>query len=185
MQIEKVNKQEAYIVKKGQRVFFDVKDIPIVRKYSWYVSSNGYARSWCNGVHCSMPELLFDRKTSYIWNFDHLNQDKLDNRRCNLKFCHAIENNARRSIANNTGMPGLHWNGSAYRVRDRVTGKHRSIRDYYDAVMFNMLSYLQVTGDFEGAIEYIGFECDKEQRELLRHTLLLYHMKQAQELEEA
>ena len=132
-----------------------------------------------------MPEILFGRKTSYTWQFDHLQQDKIDNRRCNLKYCHSIENQARRSLTNNSGAPGLHWNGSAYRVRDRITKKHRSIRDFDVALLYQMINYLKLAGDFEEALYFFDIDCSEEEKELLRHTLLLTHMKQSQELKEA
>ena len=183
MQINKVNANEAYIVIKGHRVFFSVEDIPTVQKYTWHVTTNGYCKTCVNKVHLSMQEILFGRKTNYQWAFHHKSTEKLDNRRCNLKFCHCIRNLAERNLSSNTGTSGIYWNGYSYRVRDHYTGKHRSFREYETALLYNILNYVIKTGDFEDSIDFFGLDCSEEEKELLRHTLLLTHIQQAQELE--
>jgi hypothetical protein len=133
-----------------------------------------------------MPEIIFGQKSSYTWNFDHLDQDRLNNLRNNLEFCHMLKNIAnRRRVTSNTGVPGIYWSGDSYRVRDRITKKHRGFANFEDAMLFNILNYVEATGDFEGALDFYGMNCTEEQKELLRHTLFLIHLQQTQELSEA
>ena len=185
----KLNQNTAYIKirkRNGEvyRAFFDLKDAKKVCKYSWYLSSQGYARTCINRKHISMPEVIFNQKSSYLWHFDHLDQDKLNNKRENLKYCHVSENIANRKEIENksTGFYGVTADKTCYRVRDRITGKHKGFKDLTEAMLCSFVNYLEMTGDFERALQVFSLDADEEQRELLRCTAFLYTLQQDQRL---
>ena len=74
----------------------DKEDLETVNKYRWYCNG-GYARGWVNGKKIYMHQLLMN---SFGKEVDHINRDKLDNRRCNLRLCLHCEN-TRNSIPKN------------------------------------------------------------------------------------
>jgi hypothetical protein len=98
----------------GDRTIVDESDWPLVHDLTLYRGTNGYVyfSAWSNGR--SQPQTLHSFLMGGArpgWHIDHLNGDKLDNRRCNLRFVSPSTNQAnRRSLnRNNTsGYRGVH-----------------------------------------------------------------------------
>ena len=90
------------------RTLIDLDDIDNIIPYRWHLDdSNGYiANNTIGYLH------------RYIMNFpkgmivDHINRNKLDNRKCNLRVCSKQQNNINKSKqSNNTsGYTGVYWN---------------------------------------------------------------------------
>jgi hypothetical protein len=79
-----------------------------LNKYRWYIGNNGYAQN------DSKPRKLMHR---FIMgnpkeNIDHINGNKLDNRKCNLRVCNQSGNtaNGKIRINNKSGYRGVSWN---------------------------------------------------------------------------
>ena len=76
----------------------DNEDVEKVRKYKWYIDKNGYIKTGVNN------KIFLHR---YIMNcpdelvVDHINHDKTDNRKCNLRICSVSENNMNSKMKNN------------------------------------------------------------------------------------
>lgn len=93
-------------------VLIDLKDIDIVSKYKWrYDRLHGYAIAKDeNGSHLSMHVLIAnrDREDCIV---DHIDRDKLNNRRHNLrktnKSVNGINSNLRKK--NTSGVTGVSW----------------------------------------------------------------------------
>ena len=89
---------------------FDEIDLYLVAKHKWHYA-NGYARRHNGyGKTCVLMhrEILKARKGQVV---DHINGDKLDNRRCNLRICTISENgqNSTLPINNISGYKGVSW----------------------------------------------------------------------------
>lgn len=80
---------------KGHIVLIDEEDFDLVNKYKWYVCKNGYAAGTAEFNGIKIPTLMH-RLILGLTNFknqvDHINHNKLDNRRCNLRICNNAEN---------------------------------------------------------------------------------------------
>ena len=100
---------------KGKYAKIDSQDFELVGKYKWYCS-NGYAAT----------KRGEDGKTKYIlmhrlimgepvkMQIDHINADRSDNRRCNLRIVTSSENSRRQLPQSNTASSykGISWYGS-------------------------------------------------------------------------
>jgi len=74
----------------------DVKDLG-VEKHNWYLGSNGYAMSRIDGKAILLHRLIMgDSKLIY----DHINRNRLDNRRSNLRETTYSENNINKTMSN-------------------------------------------------------------------------------------
>lgn len=85
---------------KNKEILIDKKDISIFNKYNWHISDTGYVvwRGNKNGKKQTirLHRLLLNITDSKI-KIDHINRNKLDNRRKNLRVCNNMENSYNRS----------------------------------------------------------------------------------------
>jgi hypothetical protein len=90
------------------RALIDLDDIERVSKHKWYlISSTGY-------IHCKSANILLHR---FIMNpqddmvVDHINHNKFDNRKSNLRACTQQQNSMNKNMrSNNTsGTVGVSW----------------------------------------------------------------------------
>jgi hypothetical protein len=99
------------ILIKGQRAFVDEQDFQLVSKYRWHLSSTGYVRSgiYPNDSPTSLHHLIVGNPMPGFV-VDHINGNRLDNRRNNLRVV-SIANNSRnrnRSKRNKSGVTGVY-----------------------------------------------------------------------------
>lgn len=93
---------------KGKFTMVDDADFLWLRRFRWhYSATTGYARTHLgHGVFRNLHQLLLPRITDKV--ADHINRDKLDNRRCNLRLVTKAENNRNKLQHNNTsGFSGV------------------------------------------------------------------------------
>ncbi len=114
-------------------MLIDEPDAHLVLDYMLYLNNRGYAMlgSPLRLVH----RLIMGSPPGA--DVDHINGDKLDNRRCNLRVVSHAKNcqNRRRLNANNTsGATGVYWRQRVHcwQARISVDGKHRSLGYFKD-----------------------------------------------------
>lgn len=81
--------------KRNGSVLFDKEDLPIVKQYEWHINSNGYAvnrNTWRKNNHNTirLHRLIMNYDGEH--DIDHINGNKLDNRKANLRICTRAEN---------------------------------------------------------------------------------------------
>ena len=74
----------------GEVVLIDDEDYPLVSTYSWYMINNGYAITIINKKTVLMHRMIMDVKKGQ--EIDHINHNKLDNRRSNLRIASRSQN---------------------------------------------------------------------------------------------
>lgn len=91
------------------RTIIDIDDIDNVIQYKWHHRSNGY----CGANH----NILLHRIIMNVKNgeyVDHINGNRLDNRKQNLRICTNQENNFNKGLYshNTSGVTGVSWDKS-------------------------------------------------------------------------
>ena len=120
MQFVKVGKAFAVV---------DDEDWDQVRHKNWHLLKTGYAgcNNWIDGRNYgqTMHRMIMKPRNGFV--VDHIDGDKLNNRRANLRVCRHANNckNAKLSKANKTGFKGvdLHSQNKNFRAQIMVNGK--------------------------------------------------------------
>jgi hypothetical protein len=118
-----------------------MREIPLTRGYVAIVDDEDYEWlmaegpwCYCNGYavrgrgNIKMHRLILGLTAGDGKQADHINRNKLDNRRCNLRLCTASQNHANMSIFRNntTGYKGVTFLRShgKYRAKIKVRGRY-------------------------------------------------------------
>jgi hypothetical protein len=67
----------------GDQVLIDTADFPKISKYQFFLNSTGYPVTVINNTRVNLHNLLIPSVQGY--QIDHINRNKLDNRRSNLR----------------------------------------------------------------------------------------------------
>lgn len=116
----------------GQTEFlFDTEDLPVIRGQQWYQDKDGYLASsyLFDGRRCFN---MFHRVVMHAkpgQSVDHINKDKTDNRKQNLRFCVRSENNMNRTLfSNNTsGVTGVYYDKKRRKWVANIVCNHKRI----------------------------------------------------------
>lgn len=103
------------------RTMIDLEYVDLVKKYKWHLNSNGYATGNKAGL---LHRLIMNPPKDMV--IDHINHNKLDNRKSNLRICTHQENDWNKGpISTNTsGITGViktQW--GTWQSRIEVNGK--------------------------------------------------------------
>lgn len=134
---------------RGVRILVDDEDYETLNRWSWRVIAKGYAArsvydpSKKRGVNRYLHRELMNLEPGDKACVDHINGDKLDNRKANLRICTTQQNGWNRGAAahNASGFKGVFWNKTqrkwnAYiRIDNRplYLGSFADARDAHDA----------------------------------------------------
>lgn len=96
------------------KAIVDSSDGDLIKKYNWFLDkASGYVkRSYWDGKMNRQVRLHREVMGANNGQFvDHINGNRLDNRRCNLRFCTIMQNtaNAKQYSNNTTGHKGVWW----------------------------------------------------------------------------
>jgi len=94
---------ELKIVSKGKEytVLYDDEDHELVSQHHWFLQGEGYVFGYVKGCRprssigkdVLMHRLILGMSQGDRTQTDHINHNRLDNRRCNLRACTYLENN--------------------------------------------------------------------------------------------
>lgn len=88
--------ERIYTFKDGRETIFDSDDTALICQYSIAIDNNGYVRArYCTGGKDSfilLHRLVMNAPKGV--SVDHINRDKLDNRKTNLRFANQSQNAA-------------------------------------------------------------------------------------------
>ena len=120
----------------GNVAVIDAADIDRVSSVSWH-ENNGYGRTGPRAGRSYMHHFILGWNGTRRVNVDHINRDKLDNRRSNLRIVSVGDNNNNFSPTrknNRSGHCGIFWDQGRGRwlASARVNGKSRHIGRFVD-----------------------------------------------------
>lgn len=117
---------------KGIPYMIDSEDVAKVSKYSWCISKTGYLAANIKGKVVKQHRYILglDNPKNVV---DHINGNRFDNRKCNLRICSNADNsrNCKLSKNNLTGYTG---------IRKTPNGRWHA-RIYYDGKEYSLGTY--------------------------------------------
>lgn len=125
-----------------REVIIDASDVGKVEKNKWYILKKGYVACKINGITVYLHRMLLGYPDGC--EVDHINGNKADNRRSNLREASRRQNEANKgpSASNSSGFKGV-----CFKARDRkwyacinTGGKQRSL-GYYSTAEEAALAY--------------------------------------------
>lgn len=113
----------------------DAENAPFVNQRRWSLSTHGYAQASFADAGCTLAQrLIMGAQPFQI--VDHVNGDKLDNRRSNLRFANKQENNAnrRKNAGCSSRFKGvcLHTKNRNWNAYIKKDGKRKHIGCFQD-----------------------------------------------------
>ena len=115
------------ITRKGQLILIDEEDFELCKTISWCVDSKGYA----NGGNKLVGKVRLHRfimKPGKL-HVDHINHNKLDNRRKNLRIVTNQQNHFNEGLSknNSSGHVGVYWNEECEKWCAQITVNRKTI----------------------------------------------------------
>ncbi len=120
----------------GMSATIDESDLSVIAGYTWsYNRANGYAVYTNRKNPLRMHRLIVNAPQGM--EVDHINGDRLDNRRCNLRLATKAENvrNQKLHKNNTTGFKGVCWDkrGKTFNAKIMLNRKTINIGRYETA----------------------------------------------------
>lgn len=121
---------ELLLANSGRVALVDAEDLAELRRWRW-IELGGYVvrqqRTASGGsTLIYLHRWLMQARPSEV--VDHINNDRLDNRRsCNLRLCTQSENLANRPAPMPHGYRGVYPDGPSWRAQIKVRGKNRRL----------------------------------------------------------
>lgn len=108
------------------RALVDLEDVDIVKDYKWTLDNSvGYVLTGIKGTtnKVSLHRLIMNPDDNMV--VDHINHNKLDNRKSNLRICTQQQNNINTSLkkTNTSGITGVSWDKSRNKWVAHIKGK--------------------------------------------------------------
>jgi hypothetical protein len=153
---------------RGYEALVDDEDFERVNQFRWFITINGYASRTIN-FKSGPQETKTQKMHRFILNVpddmetDHINHNRLDNRKCNLRICTKSENqhNAKVRKDSISGYKGVSQrNNSIYRKkpwRAYITykGKPKHI-GYYRTALEAAIAYNMMAKEYFGEFAYLN-----------------------------
>lgn len=94
---------------------FDYDDFDLISSHCWSANAQGYVVTTIDGKLITMHQLVMGPGNDTL--IDHINHDKTDNRKCNLRPISGNENqwNSKKASNNTSGVTGVSWDSSRQR----------------------------------------------------------------------
>lgn len=144
------NEEKGYVscaTQKGIVFYIDIDDLDNIKNYYWEVNANGYLRAIIDNSEFLLHRFITGCPDNLV--VDHINHNKLDNRRCNLRVVTVQQNLMNRKVL------GIYWdkssskwsveigcNGKRYRLgkfktyQEALSVRKQAERDYYGEYSF-------------------------------------------------
>lgn len=138
----------------GIPFYIDAEDIDKITCRSWRVDTCGYISGRYNGKFISIHRYLLGVDDPKIF-VDHIDRNKLNNRRSNLRLCNRTQNqrNYNQRVDNSSGFSGVYWHSrnKRWKVMIHLDGEAYYLgcfEKYEDAVWARFFAELDCYDEF-------------------------------------
>lgn len=111
----------------GKTTIVDDDDFDFINKWKWHLDIDGYAKRNTRAGNKSRTIKMHREimNTPDGMETDHINGNKLDNRKCNLRIATSSQNHANSKVrnSNKTGKKGVRVDHGKYRAQISIHGK--------------------------------------------------------------
>ena len=143
---------------KGKYALVDDEDYKELDKFNWWIITGYAARTkWVNGKNELILMHRLIANTPKGLDTDHINGNRLDNRRKNLRICDTSENTRNRGIdKNNTsGYRGVSWHKRIRKWQSRITVYGKFIQGgYFSDIKEAAKKYNELSIKYHGEFGY-------------------------------
>jgi DNA-binding CsgD family transcriptional regulator len=117
--------------KDGEVILIDAADVDLVRDYVWTVRRGPFGHQYAQASWKTKKVLLHRliMNPGADQSVDHINNNGLDNRRCNLRLCTHAENmrNRKKHKNNSSGFKGVYPEGNRWSARITSNGVRHNL----------------------------------------------------------
>lgn len=111
----------------------DIKDFEKIKKFCWREDGYGYIVTSKNNKNIKLHHLILNLPSGKV--VDHINHDKTDNRKQNLRICSTQQNNFNTIIPKNntSGFKGVYWSKERNKWVAKIGYNYKNIHlGYFD-----------------------------------------------------
>lgn len=135
----------------GKIAVVDFEDYEYLMQWNWYYSGRGYA---ARSDHLKMHRIILERMGHIDFEeVDHINRNKLDNQRCNLRPVSLQQNqcNKGKSDNNTSGYIGVSWNKRAKKWHAQIRVNYKRFHlGYFDNIIKAAEAYNKAARKYRG-----------------------------------
>ena len=149
----------------GDVFYFDKEDFELIKNYCWCINDYGYVVTI---DRITRKTVQFHRLVMHPGKedvVDHINHDKLNNCKSNLRVCSHVDNMKNRSIKKYSvsGFTGVTWHkkSSKWQAQIKVNGRNIHLgffTDINEAVKARIMAELEIFGEFSANYNYFTEE---------------------------
>ncbi len=118
----------------NEEFYFDLEDYNKIKNYYWQISTNGYIYNRTSEEYILLHRLILNLSIEELTG-DHIDLNRKNNRKYNLRICSMQENSFNRGLyKNNTsGVTGVFWDGRIDKWTAQIKYNYKNIiLGYYD-----------------------------------------------------
>ena len=140
---------------KGEEFYFDLEDYEKIKGYSWFRDGDKYIvySSWKDRTYFYLHKIIMNATKEEI--VDHINRNKVDCRKNNLRKCTEQQNSFNKGIkiTNTSGVIGVSWRKDRQKWRAYITFNYEQVflgyyRNKEEAIKVRLKAEKEYFGDF-------------------------------------
>lgn len=145
---------------KGEEILVDTEDLPVLIPYNWVVFNTGYAMAKGKQTNyerdtIAMHRLLMSPPKPMV--VDHINQQRSDNRKNNLRVVTRSENHLNCGLykSNTSGFRGVSWlkKRNCWRATIKKEGKQHCV-GYFQKASDAAIAWNKVAKELYGEVAF-------------------------------
>lgn len=136
-----------------KEIVIDTEDYPMVSKHCWNIMRSGYVTSTISGKPIYLHRFILNPSSDM--EVDHINCNKADNRKENLRICHHYQNskNRKKKSNNTSGIVGVTYDKRRNKWVARIWDNGKKIhlgefKDIEDAIKTRKEAEIKYYGEY-------------------------------------